>query len=119
MQFGVWELGIDRDEREVALERAPRRGDDAAQGIGRVAALGLGRFDCRGGFGDRRLGPGVEQRVTGGTAAISPISPASPPGEPISAMSGRSSHSTAASAVLYVLLRLRSPRCASPSTTLV
>jgi hypothetical protein len=73
--------GYDRDERGVAPERAPRRGDDARRASAAVAALGLGRFDCRGGFGDRRLGPGADQRVTGGTAAISPITPARPPGE--------------------------------------
>jgi hypothetical protein len=65
VQFGVWEPGIDRDERVVALGHAPRRGEDAAQGIGRVAELGFGRVDRRGGFGGRTLGPGVGQRVTG------------------------------------------------------
>jgi hypothetical protein len=58
--------GVDRHERVVAPERAPRRPDDAAQGVAGIAFVGLGRRDARGGVDDRAVRDGVDQRLARG-----------------------------------------------------
>ena len=55
--------GVDRDERVVATERAPRRGDDAPERLGGLPPIGLGRRDDRGGLRERPISDRLEQHL--------------------------------------------------------
>ena len=61
--LGRLRAGVDGDERVVAPERAPRGGDHPRERVRGVAALGFGRGDDGGDFGERALGDGFKQRL--------------------------------------------------------
>jgi hypothetical protein len=67
---GVGEAGVDLDQCVEAAESAPRRRDDASEGLGWVAPCGFGRFDRCGDVGDRALGDGFDQGLAGGEVHV-------------------------------------------------
>ena len=61
---------VDGDQRVVAPERPPCRGDHALERVRGVAALGLRRGDDGGDLGERTLGDGFQQRFAGGEVHV-------------------------------------------------